>query len=284
MRHSVLTEILTRQPPDVLYHYTTQAGLLGIIRKKEIWATHTQYLNDRREYLHAIELVQQEIKLRIEKAEDEIIKTTLEEMREALYGIENTNVCVCSFSEVKDSLSQWRAYGEGMSGFAIGFSGGSLAEVFTQQQFYLVPCLYSQIEQVSLVRALVDEVLQENLERDIGGKELFVPPGGNLWTYLDRYGPILKDATFSEEKEWRIITKPLMCTFDRFDYRQGKSMLIPYYRLPLADSQGRLQIEDVVIGPTPHVEQSKHSLVSFLMSQGLLQVSVSDSAVPYRSW
>ena len=205
-------------------------------------------------------------------------------MTEELYGIESMNVCVCSFSEVRDSLSQWRAYGDGMSGFAIGFSGESLAEVVTQQQFYLVPCLYAQIEQEALVRALVDELLQENLERDMGGKERFLPPGGNLWPYLNRYGPILKDATFSEEKEWRIITRPLMCTFDRFDYRQGKSMLIPYYRLPLADAQGRLQIEEVVIGPTPHVEQSQHSLVSFLISQGLLQVSVSDSAVPYRSW
>ena len=73
MRHSVLTEILARQPPDVLYHYTTQAGLLGIISQKEIWATHTQYLNDRREYLHAIELVRQEIKIRIEKADDEVV-------------------------------------------------------------------------------------------------------------------------------------------------------------------------------------------------------------------
>ena len=34
-------EILSRQPPEILYHYTGQEGLLGIIGKKEIWASHT---------------------------------------------------------------------------------------------------------------------------------------------------------------------------------------------------------------------------------------------------
>jgi hypothetical protein len=48
-------EILNRHPPGILYHYTTQTGLLGIITSGEIWASHTQYLNDVREFPHAIE-------------------------------------------------------------------------------------------------------------------------------------------------------------------------------------------------------------------------------------
>lgn len=32
--------------PTVLYHYTSQVGLLGILQKKELWATQIQYLND----------------------------------------------------------------------------------------------------------------------------------------------------------------------------------------------------------------------------------------------
>ena len=54
-------EILFRQPPEILYHYTGQKGLLGIIGKKEIWASHTQYLNDQREFRHAMELVRDEL-------------------------------------------------------------------------------------------------------------------------------------------------------------------------------------------------------------------------------
>ena len=33
----------------------------GIIKDRKIWATHTQYLNDRREFLHAVDLVREEI-------------------------------------------------------------------------------------------------------------------------------------------------------------------------------------------------------------------------------
>jgi hypothetical protein len=32
--------------PELLYHYTTQHGLLGILKQKCIWATHIRYLND----------------------------------------------------------------------------------------------------------------------------------------------------------------------------------------------------------------------------------------------
>ena len=62
-------EILSRQPPKILYHYTDQEGLLGIIGKKEIWASHTQYLNDQREFRHAIELVQDELSQMVQRAD-----------------------------------------------------------------------------------------------------------------------------------------------------------------------------------------------------------------------
>src|SRR5262249_828164 len=62
LKHTILNEALSRKPEKPLYHYTTQAGLMGIIKDRQIWATHTQYLNDRREFLHAVDLVRREIK------------------------------------------------------------------------------------------------------------------------------------------------------------------------------------------------------------------------------
>ena len=52
---------MSAPPPAILYHYTTQQGLLGIIRDKEIWASHTQYLNDAREFRHALDLIKEEL-------------------------------------------------------------------------------------------------------------------------------------------------------------------------------------------------------------------------------
>jgi len=36
--------------PELLYHYTTQDGLLGIIEKQEFWATDVRFLNDKEEF------------------------------------------------------------------------------------------------------------------------------------------------------------------------------------------------------------------------------------------
>jgi hypothetical protein len=73
---------------------------------------------------------------------------------------EHINVCVCSFSEDSDSLSQWRAYG-GSSGFAIGFSGEVLGAAVESQRFFLAQCIYDPGTQLNIVRALVEEVLDE---------------------------------------------------------------------------------------------------------------------------
>jgi hypothetical protein len=61
MKRKILQEALSNRPPGPLYHYTNQRGLLGIIRSKEIWATHTQYLNDTREFLHAMQAMRNEL-------------------------------------------------------------------------------------------------------------------------------------------------------------------------------------------------------------------------------
>lgn len=36
---------------DELYHYTTAAGLSGILQSKSLWATHTSFVNDEEEIL-----------------------------------------------------------------------------------------------------------------------------------------------------------------------------------------------------------------------------------------
>lgn len=292
-----MKDALSREPTKTLYHYTTQAGLLGIIKNNDIWATHTQFLNDAKEYRHATDVVTVEIVKRLTDAVGDS-RRILADMAEGVKGIENINVCVCSFSEDRDSLSQWRAYGGSTSGYAIGFNPFHLAEMVRREEFYLAPCLYKSTEQIAVMEALVDKVFDENMERLHNGEtlisenreewlnaeKLILPRGGNLAAYLHRFAPILKDKSFSEEKEWRIISRPLMCTRERFSFRCGNSTLIPYYRVPIAHPDQPLKLDEIVIGPTPHIEQSRGAVRSFLVSQGLEKVPVEPSAVPYRNW
>ena len=303
-KRAILNDVLSRKPDKPLYHYTTQKGLLGIIKDRQIWATHTQYLNDRREYLHAVDLVREEIKRLRDEAPDSSPRRlgqphhsaredALAKMQATLsLSPQNINVCVCSFSEERDSLSQWRAYG-GPSGFAVGFSSRVLRAATEKLEWFLAPCIYDPATQRGLVRALVEEVLEENLggllpgiedeEEDTALKNM----GGNLRPDLHTYAPILKDESFKEEREWRIISRPI--SVQRLDYREGRSLIVPYYRLPLCEDNQNLELHEVVIGPTPDAERSKSSLSSLIRgrkvaAQRMNWVSIVVSKVPYRDW
>ena len=210
------------------------------------------------------------------------------ELEEALTlkGIGSMNVCVCSFSENGDLLSQWRAYGGG-SGFSIGFPGDFLRAIAKGHSFWLAPVLYEDHDQREFVRTLLNDVLAENLQRGIvqnGDDNDALPIGGNLLAYLNRYAPILKHKSFSEEREWRIITRPMACVNKQFGYREGASMLVPYFRIGLASEQEKLTIKEIVVGPTPHPEQSCHSLQGLLVRQTMKDVTVRNSETPYRNW
>lgn len=290
--------------PDTLYHYTSQSGLIGIIRDNEIWMTHTQYLNDTQEFHDAIGFVKAEINRRISEEADDVAKTVLGEMLQAIdfdEGHGSMNVCVCCFSEDGDSLSQWRAYGGPASGYSIGFCGAFLEQVAQhEERFLLAKCIYEAKEKRSLATQFVEANFREimahrNLPSDHPlYDDEFWHRGGGILAHLNKFAPIFKDESFFEEKEWRIISRPLNCTFERFDYRPSRSMVAPFYRLPITNDithQGGKRFQKIIVGPTPHKELAKRSVTSLLASRRLTSnltpggpVNVEPSKVPYRSW
>lgn len=295
----IVAELLQKVPPETLYHYTTAAGIIGIVRDSEIWATHTQYLNDRREYVHAVELVRTEIAGRLSAETDLNVKAVLEEMAAQVNeGLASINVCVCSFSEDGDSLPQWRAYGGPTAGYAVGFDSTFLRTRGAKQQFSLAPCLYVEEEQREFIANFVDRIVGENLvHRELPRTDDSYGHwrrGGNLVAYLHRIAPVIKDKAFRLEREWRLISRPLMNSQPHFAYRPGQSMVIPYFKLQLSvepDEVGAKRIRRVVVGPTPNTEQSIRSVSNLLASVNLMNtftpggpVLVERSEVPYRSW
>jgi hypothetical protein len=299
MKRAILNDVLSPRLDKPLYHYTNQKGLLGIIRSREMWVTHTQYLNDRREFVHAVDLVREEIRRLLDTSPKDSSRTeSLIRMEGTLrWTPESINVCVCSFSEDQDSLSQWRAYGAGTSGFAIGFPADLLTAATAAKEWYLAPCVYEPLQQRDIIRSLVEEVLEENLSGATGNetnmdedvRNVHLQLGGNLLTYLNRYAPILKDESFHAEKEWRVISRPLFNSSRSFDFREGRSLLIPYSKFPLSSEDLKFRLHRIVIGPTPDEARSRSAVVSFLMHEGLLggskvEVPVEISKVPYRAW
>lgn len=125
---SLLPFLMSRPPPEILYHYTSIEGLLGIIEKKEIWATHIMYMNDAQEFKLFIDLVKRDL--------EPLLKTDISTLKDLenqldLVSIIGTqfNICVASFSEVPDALDQYRGYGGHGPSFCIGFSFNDLSSL-----------------------------------------------------------------------------------------------------------------------------------------------------------
>ena len=149
------------------------------------------------------------------------------------------------------------------------------------ENFYLAPCIYGADEKHAVLSALLDEVFEENaaqvsnngeqlwdvaeLKHCTPDTKILRPQGGNLGAYLHRYAPILKDPAFAEEREWRRIPPAYMLR-NRDGYRAGRSMITPHYRTPLSAQDNPMKIDEIVVGPTPHIQQSRRSVISLLVS------------------
>lgn len=136
-------DLLDPPTSEHLFHYTDNHGFLGITDKKALWATDYQHLNDRSEYRHACNLV---CEIAEERAAQELnpdVKTQLILIAKFTKEKERStsSIGLISFSESRDQLSQWRAYGRD-GGYAISFDFKALREIASAKKWLLVRCEY----------------------------------------------------------------------------------------------------------------------------------------------
>ena len=155
--------------PPILYHYTTQDGLMGIFNSSIIWATDILYLNDEAEFTYSAKMIEDEVKKALKKLTDKksnrFIKS-LERMLDRSKILDNFQIFVSSFSANGNLLSQWRGYCPENNGFSIGLDYSELKYVARHQNsvnFYLLQCFYKREEQESIIQELKNEVLSQIL-------------------------------------------------------------------------------------------------------------------------
>jgi hypothetical protein len=102
-------ECSQQEPPEILYHYTGQNGLLGITEKAELWATKVQYMNDAAEWGVSLDLARQRLEaLLADDTSTRSSKAACMALRRSLAGLEQINIFASCFCENGDLLSQWR--------------------------------------------------------------------------------------------------------------------------------------------------------------------------------
>lgn len=287
--------------PEILYHYTSQFGLIGMLNDKTIRASKIHYLNDSKEFALALKLARNELTERINAAPSQRDRSRLELLRDTIYTIAGVNTCVCCFSELGDALSQWRGYGGGNAGFSVGFTREWFTRVKETLGLSLSPCIYDPEDQQRLIQDAIDEFFATNAnkepdywDRDRG----YVDPdrpntfvvlrhaGDDFATRLSLIAPLIKEKSFADEREWRLVAPTVSA--HELDHRPGRSMLIPYCNIPIGDDDKFDSIREIIVGPTPHPDLSAASVRSLAIAAGLDNpdniLETRTTSIPFRNW
>ncbi len=94
--------------------------------------------------------------------------------------------------------------------------------------------------------------------------------------------PTMKDKSFKDEQEWRLVvvangeTCPL-------NFAVENHCLFTHRTLSLTQDDGRTPVTEVFVGPSPRMSLSVETLYIY-GQQFLGKIGVRASAVPYRDW
>lgn len=284
-------DVLTRQlfatpPQETLYHYTSLSGLLGIIGGAELRASDIRYMNDSAELRHTLELLARQVRKRIQAGVDDpvLLNGFLDWLSRRV--VSGPMLFGASFRANGNLLSQWRGYSVHGKGVSLGLAPADLLDCCKRQGFEIGRCIYATSEQDRLIDNIIDAVEQlgATFDADPGGNDGWLPLFRLIEEDLLRIAAVLKHPAFEEEQEWRIISPAIEHVADAgVLFREGSSMLIPYYPFALAGSDGCVHLEHCYLGPTGNSELSMNSLRLYLESQGARpRRGISYCAIPYR--
>ncbi|MGD1214086.1 MAG: DUF2971 domain-containing protein [Terriglobales bacterium] len=297
-----LDSLLPERPRAPLYHYTTPAGLIGIVESKSLWASGIQYLNDTAEYKHATSLAMHLLRQKLENDRDpwnDLCRMILK--GEPFY--QDRTVFVGSLSEAKDKLSQWRAYCPNGGGFSIGFAPELIERQARKQGFELLKCQYEPIKQEAICAKLIaygctaaEKIQADDLrgrpvqpERNEKDDQKSAQTAGIFLGFVEplmHIAPALKNPSFEEEREWRIVRDlgPFAEPYSNIHFRPGKYAVIPYLEFALAEENSPLDVEEIIIGPSPDPDQTRKSVEYLVNKRGVRCKEIREYSGTYRSW
>lgn len=277
-----------------LFHYTTGAGLLGMMKKYTqdnpnltMWATHYMFMNDPKEYINGESIcldIIDSIETEMGVEPQNRIKTLVssdeykEVKRSTMLKNHNMDInapYIISLSLVNDSLHMWNMYAANGNGLTINFTSDRLGNL---QQPYV--CEYyhgnNPLKWNEFRKRIKDEYLilsQEN------SKFNELERAHIIYCIISAYfGPKIKDRAYELEHEVRLIphknNKEVL-------FREKNGLIIPYIEASIPFDC----VENITVGPTADFERVRESVLILLNSKGIHwdYDKIIKSQVPYRT-
>ncbi len=281
----------------LLMHYTTEAGLYGVLKSQTLWATHFEFLNDKEEFWNFFIRHEKNIPFRGVFSKNEYSPEENNKISSALFYIKDFfkelfkqhGLFIASFCKVNTwqaerhgDLTMWRAYSND-GGYALVFNKDCLDEISKDEQreyeYFAGPlkvrrCQYGAGEQDN--ESFYQDLLNKtNVDRS---------PMAFLKALLN--AGQMKHEAFKDEDEYRIIS------FIDLECKDGKAKRIkfretdnaPYIELNEKGAARHcfLPILSIVIGPHKDQEERTRKLKIWLRANGFGDsIEVRKSEIPF---
>lgn len=267
--------VMIRPVPN-MHHYTTFAGMAGILESRTIWASDCRFLNDASELVYA-ESVIRKVTQTEAAALDAPLRDYLDKFSFVVaYISSRMPVHVASFCQEGDNLCQWREYGR--TGVSVGISGSALAEL---PDCHIVKVEYRPEIQEQLIRetlhAHVPSFEEAFRSRD---QDAIVRISGFLSAQLMYYATAFKHPAFADEKEWRAVTGAAP---ERLSTRRTGKLDQPYVELSLEVRLGDgIELVSVLHSPFLNGHEALSEVRRILTSHGYDASLAGSSTAPIR--
>lgn len=293
-----------------LYHYTTGAGLLGMLKDYDaeknpnltMWATHYAYMNDPTEFEYGIEIclplikeIEEEEKI---SAEDRIYPFLAKNHGE--WGILEikypeyrglVNPYIISFSQTKDSLHMWNMYGQNGNGLALCFDSEKLRQDRTLYLFDSCAYINSNEEKQSdaqkqevkkKLRTLYYTLNSINLPTNNGGSNDSKDITNSRVFFFSVLlfacvASFIKNNAYTDEREYRMLSYGKK---KENQFRERNGEIIPYTENVIPFDA----LTNIIVGPTRDFERTRNSILLLLGQKGISWSpdKIIKSNVPYR--
>ena len=231
-----------------LYHFTSEAGLRGILESRELWLTDYRDLADTGEIRDALAIAVSTFRQLAPRLHD----VTLSLLHELSSGPPPEGVYIGCFCVLRKSPHHWQEYAKDATGGALVLDPLQFGPLLDSDpfaiQFSRVTYSWDSKEDLFVQMAhRLDSVVRFDLARDAFDHGKYAREMSQL---LGELLPICKDISFLREHELRIVVTPQLSRFGLGDRLTARSMggrryitthdLLPEFDLPVAE---------VIVGP-----------------------------------
>lgn len=292
LRRAMRENVLSRDRE--LYHYTSLAGLKGIIEENGFWASDNRFMNDAEEGWNGIHLARKVLQHKAKHSREEAFAGILQIVDEMIAAPREHGHLVACFSTARDDLGHWRSYASGGVCLRLGMGSEEEAPLFFGPDHLPHEAIYDDLRKRVLLMSIIRSFEHEyTLDR-------VAMPGRWPDDHDDNYAKELhskisysilgfKDQAFENEIEARIVLsyQQVDCYVGGLRFRVSPLGIVPYLRtgdhLAVKKHGGRLPLREVIVGPARQQGLLAQSVETFLRQSGYANTPVSVSKVPYRA-